>query len=614
METKTIPFAVDLPGLIDLMGTALYSRPDAAVRELLQNGHDGIQRRMLQELSFQGRLRIVQNPEAKTLTFIDDGIGLSPEEAEKYLGTLGAGITGMLRRNNETVQKADSSRLIGMFGIGLLSAFLLADRLLVESRRVDLDQAIRWEAGTGTEITIGPGEREEPGTSVTLFLRKEQHAFACDEERLALTVCEYADFLNVPIFINDNPQRVNIIQPSWLEPESDEEAIGAALEATFHETPLCVIPIRTEKPVCIQGALYVTPQRLPQFSDEATVTATIRRMVISRQIQGLMPFWAPFVRGVLELTDCRPTASREELVRDGRFAEAKSTIEDILFDFFTKMAAERPSVWEALLNWHRYSLAGAAISSPRLRTLLRKTYTFSTTLGKLTYDEILEKSPANPILEPEAEYIIWFHGDHRQEAAVTSLFSGGTVPCVHATMTFEESLLFAMSSDALEEGRIVECRAAAVGTQGFGEEILGASEVAPLEDRWNEFFDVAEAKFFAAKCKSPQPVFAFLNERRDLIRTLGALKEENVIPSAFQRMIDRHLDGQELPQNEVMLNREHPLVQRALSKGTGAPLASVLRILVMQTLQTAGAVPERKMRECIEDDIQWVAEALWGRD
>lgn len=616
MDTKTIPFAVDLPGLIDLMGTALYSRPDAAVRELLQNAHDGIQRRRLRDISFQGRIRIEQDSETKTLTFIDDGIGLTPEEAEKYLGTLGSGITGMLRRNQETTTRSDCSQLIGMFGIGLLSSFLLADRIVLESRHIDLpeEQAIRWEAGTGTSITIGPGEKTDPGTSVKLYLRKEQVQFAFDEEMLVQVVCEYADFLSVPIFLNDNQQRINLIQPSWLEPESDEDAIGLALEATFHETPLCVIPIRIEKPVTIQGALYVTPQRLPQFSDDATVTATIRRMVISRQIQGLMPNWAPFIRGVLELTDCRPTASREELVRDSRFGQAKMTIENALFEYFNQMAIERPATWEAILTWHRYSLTGAAITNDFLRALLRKTYKFSTTAGKLTFDEILEKSPANPIFEQEIEYIIWFHGDHRQESAIATLFAGGTVPCVNACMTFEESLLIAMSYDAVSEGRLVECRPAVIGTQGFGEEVLGASETEPLEERWTDFFDAVDAKFFVASCSSQQPVFAFLNERRDLVRTLGALKDESVIPSAFQRMIDQHLDGQELPQNEVLLNRNHPLVARALAKATGAPLASVLRILVMQTLQSAGALPDRKVRECMEDDIQWVAEALWGKD
>ncbi len=121
-----------------------------------------------------------------------------------------------------------------------------------------------------------------------------------------------------------------------------------------------MIPIRLELPTSVSGALYVTPQRTPGFSSEAVVTVTVRRMVISRQIRGLLPEWAPFIRGVLELNGCSPTASREDLVRDDAFEAARLAIEKTLFEHFEGLAQSDPQRLAAVINWHRYTIAGAA--------------------------------------------------------------------------------------------------------------------------------------------------------------------------------------------------------------------------------------------------------------
>ena len=606
---KTFPFTVDLPGLIDLMGTSLYSEPTAAIRELIQNAHDGIVRRRRQEIGFDGKIRFVQDSETGQLSVEDDGIGLNAEEAEKYLGTLGIGITGMLRRNTAT-QTNDG--LIGQFGIGLLSAFLLSERIVVESRRFGEDAVpIRWEADGSTIIRLSQGNRLTPGTTVTLQLRSEHRHYAESAESVEESVRKYADFLNVPIFLNENEQRINLCRPLWFEPEAEEDDLMLALESWFNETPLGVIPIRIEKPVVIQGALYISPQRVPGFTDEAKVATTIRRMIISRSIQGLMPPWASFVRGILELTNCRPTASREELVRDEKFNEVKQTLEKILFDYFERLAKNKPTIWEALINWHRYAVAGSALENERLRKLLHSTYRFSTHRGKLTFEEILERSPASVVFENEADYVIWYHGDRRQEAAIESVFAEHKTPCVHATMAFEESLLVSMSFDMMKDsGMEIDCRVAVPGSKGFSQTILGAKDSCPVDDDWAEYFESLDAKVFQAECNGMQPVYAFLNERCDLIRTIDALKKGGDIPDSFRRMLDKHLEGEELPQNEILLNWNHPLVERALSDSPTGPRAAVLRILVFQAVQGAGAQLSREIRELFEMDLQQIADAF----
>ncbi|MEZ6125106.1 MAG: ATP-binding protein [Planctomycetaceae bacterium] len=150
--SRRIPFKVDIAGIIEIMGTSLYSRLDTPVRELIQNASDAIMRRRRSDLSFQGRIDVTQNSAAGTFSVEDDGIGLSPDDAEKYLGTLGIGITGLIKRGQppETARSAAGAAadLIGQFGIGLFSGFMLADRIVVESRRADCDTAVHWEAGS----------------------------------------------------------------------------------------------------------------------------------------------------------------------------------------------------------------------------------------------------------------------------------------------------------------------------------------------------------------------------------------------------------------------------------------------------------------------------------
>src|SRR5262249_49434846 len=189
-------------------------------------------------------------------------------------------------------------------------------------------EAVRWEAGDGVDMLLSSCDRTEPGTTVTLYLKPECRALSARGEAVEAAIKEYADFLHVPIFLNGAKARTNVINVAWFEPTPERESIELELEGYFHETPLDVIPLRMEKPVLLAGALYVTPQRTPGFSGEPVLTVTVRRMVISRRIQGLLPSWASFIRGVLELNECSPTASREDLVRDGTFARVRQVLEE----------------------------------------------------------------------------------------------------------------------------------------------------------------------------------------------------------------------------------------------------------------------------------------------
>jgi molecular chaperone HtpG len=606
--SKKVPFAVDVAGVIEIMGTSLYSQPMAAVRELIQNAHDAIQRRRDVDLTFSGRIDIALDKDAGTLTFHDDGVGLDAQEAEKYLGTLGVGMTGGIRRE-EGESTGTGQSLIGMFGVGLFSAFMLAERVRVETRRFDGAQGVCWDAGAGSDITLSSCERERAGTSVTLFLRPAFKELAGEPESIEKAVKYYADHLPIPIHLGGGSARINMVHSNWLSPSVDTDVLSQEIENDFHERPLEIIPVRSSSGAKVSGVLYVTPERTPAFSGAPLVTVTVRRMVISRRIDGLMPVWAPFLRGVLELPLCGPTSSREDLVRNAAFDAAQKVVEEEVFKFLEGLAETDIGRLTRMVVWHRYTLAGASLTNPRLRRLLSKCYPFDTSHGPMPFVKVQELSPADALVESDFDAVIWFNSDRRQEQASAKLFAGRTTPCVQATRSFEEPMLLMMTAEA---GPQVQARAVNLNSKGFLESILGIREVESVPESWAEFLKLENVSIHAASYDAGVPAVAFLDERRDLKQTVEELFKTGQVPMGFQKMMEEHLDSRKIGNNQVLLNRKHKLVARALGRKTSHPLASVLRLLVYQSLEAAGATLPQQAQRVRAADLEWVSDALSG--
>ena len=470
------------------------------------------------------------------------------------------------------------------------------------------EEAVRWEAGAGTDIELSTSDRTTVGTSVTLFLKTNYAVFADDAELLESGVKQYADFLPIPIHLNYSGARTNLIQASWLEATPESEAVEEQIASYFGETPLDVILIAVEAPVAIKGALYVSPQRTPGFADDATIAVSVRRMVISRHIRELVPVWAPFLRGVLELPNCSPTSNREDLVRDAIFDSVCDSIADEIYMHFDALTRNHPHRWQSILHWHRYTFAGMAIHDEKLRMLLQSTYKFITSHGELTVEQILSRSRADSLIEDEADFVVWYNADRRQESWLNEFFANGSTPCVHTLRSFEETLLAAMLGEiSLEQ---VDLRSASPSSEKFCESILGLEERTDASEEWQTFFESLDSNIFIASTSNNQPVMAFVNERYELSKTFDELRENGELPRGFQRLIDQHFQRSPAGKNEIILNTQHRLVRRALDQGTSSPLANVLRILVIAALSKAGARVQSAAQELQAEDLEAIADAL----
>ncbi|MBN8624075.1 MAG: hypothetical protein J0M17_01165 [Planctomycetes bacterium] len=242
---------------------------------------------------------------------------------------------------------------------------------------------------------------------------------------------------------------------------------------------------------------------------------------------------------------------------------------------------------------------------------MRSSYKFPTSQGLLTFEEILRRSSADPIYETEFEQVVWYNTERAQEAWINSLFHGHEAPCVHALRSFEESLLAALVGDV--GGGVADLRFAAPASPHFAEQILGVRELEDAPPEWQDHLSDAGAVIRCASFRADQPVMTFLNEQHELANTFADLKKQGAVPTGFQRLIDAHFSGESGRRNEVLLNREHRLVARALEQSTAAPLAGVLRMLVLNALTTVGAKISGEAHRRRADDLDWIAECLWGK-
>ncbi|HEX8465522.1 MAG TPA: ATP-binding protein, partial [Abditibacterium sp.] len=246
-EPTRQPFKLHLPGLLKVLAEHLYSNKQVAVRELIQNAHDGCRRRQSEadETSYEPQIRLEIDAPRRILRVIDNGFGLTRQEIEDYLATIGRSYTRELRQNLSALSPDEAAKLIGQFGFGFLSAFLLADEVRVITRSFTGDEAFEWVSDGGESYEISDAKREEVGTTVELRV-KSAASFVLREGQLLEIVRQYADFLPLPIYVNKDPQPANLQVPPW-EASNVESATREYIERTFGGAPLAIIPLHNHE-------------------------------------------------------------------------------------------------------------------------------------------------------------------------------------------------------------------------------------------------------------------------------------------------------------------------------------------------------------------------------
>jgi len=370
MSKQTLSFQAEVAQLLKLVTHSLYSNPDIFLRELVSNASDacdklrfeGLNNAELYEDAPNLEVRVSFDKAAKTLTITDNGIGLSQIEAVEHLGTIAKSGTRDFMAKLSGDQKNDA-QLIGQFGVGFYSGFIVADKITVESRRAGLPVAegVRWSsAGTG-DFEVETVERAERGTSVILHLKDDASEYL-NTWKLKSIISKYSDHISLPILMrkeewkegengqpgemvtSDEWETVNQAAALWTRAKKDitqEQYDEFYKQISYdNQAPLATTHNRVEGSTEYTQLLYIpakAPMDLFNRDKAAGVKLYVKRVFIMDDAQALLPVYLRFVKGVVDSSDLPLNVSRELLqesravkaIREGCTKRVLSMIEDL---------------------------------------------------------------------------------------------------------------------------------------------------------------------------------------------------------------------------------------------------------------------------------------------
>ncbi len=395
---------VNLSGLLEVLSKHLYSTPAVALRELVQNAHDSCIRRRLEAGSdFEPRITVRCDPVRHVLSVHDAGAGLTQSEVEQYLATVGSGYTRQLRSNYDT------EGLIGQFGLGFLTAYIVSDRVdLFTTSYQTPDECWHFGSNNGERYTLqsvapaptteGPASSAMAiGTRVELTLSPQFHELA-DIGLIERLLTRFCALLRIPVFVGDQTAPVNDVEVPWrLDPDVPdirrrrvEMTFAKRFEPTFE--PLVCFAIEDEQQDGPRGLVWIQDGATYATSDNRNVSVFVRGMLVSDDARDLMPPWAGFASAVIESDVLKPTASREDLQKDATFEAIAEKVRETLIEGLHRVARTAPETWRTVLLRHNEALLGAALSDDRLYNLLSDDLKVPTSEGDLTLPVIAKRS------------------------------------------------------------------------------------------------------------------------------------------------------------------------------------------------------------------------------
>lgn len=435
------PFKAEVSQLLKLLVNSLYSNPEVFVRELISNASDALDKLRFDSLSKPELMpsgttlavRIIPDAEQKTLTFSDNGIGMSAKELEENLGTLARSGTRQFVEALDAARSADKPQLIGQFGVGFYSAFLIADRVDVVSRAAGSNEAFRWSSDAKESFTITPAEREEQGTSVVLHVKPELHEYL-ETFRLRQLVERYSDYIPHPIELKQPAkasgepgqepkdaeptfERVNQASALWRRPQKEltrEQYVGFYKHLTHDwEEPLAYRHFQVEGTQMFYALLFV-PKRPPfdlyDADSKHGVRLHVKRVFVMEDCSDLVPRYLRFVRGVVDSEDLPLNVSREMLQDSSAVRVIKKQLTNhtlsLLEDLRKDDAEKYNAFWTSYGTVLKEGLHFAESERNRIAKLVQ--YQSSGAEGWTTFEAYVSR------MKPEQKAIYYAAGASRQ--------------------------------------------------------------------------------------------------------------------------------------------------------------------------------------------------------
>ena len=393
---QTHGFQAEVRELLKLMIHSLYSHREIFLRELISNASDANDRLRFAAIGDPGLLasdpeleiRVDADQEAGTLSVTDNGIGMTRDEAVSNLGTIARSGTSEFFRSLSGDQQKDA-QLIGQFGVGFYSAFIVADRVEVLSRKAGAppESGVRWESSADGEFTVETETRPQRGTTVKLYLKPEAKEFA-DPFRLRALIRRYSDHIAFPVRMRKEGEAsleyeaVNQAKALWTRPRTEitDEEYREFYQHVAHDftDPLAWSHNRVEGKREYTSLLYI-PGRAPfdlwQRDAAHGLKLYVRRVFIMDDAEQFLPTYLRFVKGVVDSSDLPLNVSRELLQQEPEVEAIRSSLTKRVLDMLAKLAKDEPEKYAAF--WKEFGavlkegVAQDAANRPALLQLLR---------------------------------------------------------------------------------------------------------------------------------------------------------------------------------------------------------------------------------------------------
>ncbi|WFF42540.1 molecular chaperone HtpG [Salinicola endophyticus] len=371
-QEETLGFQTEVKQLLHLMIHSLYSNREIFLRELISNAADACDKLRYEALENDAlygqdpelRIEIEHDADAGTVTVRDTGIGMSRDEVIQNLGTIAkSGTAEFLKQLSGEKQK--DAKLIGQFGVGFYSGFIVADEMVVRTRRADNEQGVEWRSKGEGEFTIADIERPERGTEIVLHLKEDAKEFA-DDFRLKNLVRKYSDHIDVPVRMpkvekaRDEEgneiegsetvswETVNEATALWVRPKAEisDDEYKAFYQHIAHDfsDPLTWSHNKVEGKLEYTSLLYV-PERAPfdlyQRDGVRGLKLYVQRVFIMDDAEAFLPLYLRFVKGVLDSKDLPLNVSRELLQKSPQVDSMKSALTKRALDMLKKLAKDK---------------------------------------------------------------------------------------------------------------------------------------------------------------------------------------------------------------------------------------------------------------------------------
>ncbi|HSX51687.1 MAG TPA: molecular chaperone HtpG [Cellvibrio sp.] len=367
---ETRGFQTEAKQLLHLMIHSLYSNKEIFLRELVSNASDAADKLRFEAVSngdlYEGdtelKIRISFDKEAKTLTISDNGIGMSRDEVIENLGTIAKSGTAQFMQKLSGDQKKDA-QLIGQFGVGFYSAFIVADKVVVTTRRAGaaVDEAVRWECSGDAEFTVESVEKTGRGMTVELHLKDDALEFA-DHWRLRSIIKKYSDHIAIPVVMQKQTpvgddaastepedEVINTATALWTRSRSDvtDEEYKEFYKHVSHDftDPLSWSHNRVEGNLDYTSMLFI-PARAPYdlYNRDASrgLKLYVQRTFIMDDAEQFLPLYLRFIKGVVDSNDLSLNVSREILQKDPNIDAMRSALTKRVLDMLAKLAKSEP--------------------------------------------------------------------------------------------------------------------------------------------------------------------------------------------------------------------------------------------------------------------------------